>query len=108
MTTKLGIYLDVNTVNWTLFNAQNDHLIDAGVHVFRQGCENFGMGKREVSRVLSKRMHRLLRIRYARIRTRKIYLLKVLIDHKMCPLSDKALYHWKKQNNSLLQNWRSG
>ena len=42
MTTKLGIYLDVNTVNWTLFNAQNDHLIDAGVHVFRQGCENFG------------------------------------------------------------------
>ena len=42
MTTKLGIYLDVNTVNWTLFNAQDNHLIDAGVHVFRQGCENFG------------------------------------------------------------------
>ena len=96
MSTKLGLFVDSNSINWSLVEEKTNKLIDLGVHVFPPGCENFGMGKREVSKRYTRRLVRLRRIRYSRIRTRKYYLLKILIEHKMCPLSLEELEHWKK------------
>ncbi|MEN8764595.1 MAG: type II CRISPR RNA-guided endonuclease Cas9 [Polaribacter sp.] len=96
MSTKLGLFVDNNSINWSLVEVSTNKLIDLGVHVFPAGCENFGMGKREVSKRYSRRLVRLRRIRYSRIRTRKYYLLKILLQHKMCPLSREDLYHWKR------------
>ena len=93
---KLGIYLDIDSVNWSLVTSETNELIDMGVYAFTAGCENFGMGKREVSKMLGRRMIRLRRIRYARVRTRKYHLLKELIAHKMCPLCLESLERWKK------------
>lgn len=96
MSKKLGLFVDNNSINWTLVEEETNKLIDVGVHVFPPGCENFGMGKREVSKRYTRRLVRLRRIRYSRIRARKYYLLKILIQHKMCPLNLKDLEHWKK------------
>ena len=82
-------------MSWSLVNSETNELIDMGVYAFSPGCENFGMGKREVSKMLGKRMIRLRRIRYARVRTRKYHLLKELIANKMCPLTLESLERWK-------------
>ena len=52
---------------------------------FPAGCENFGSGRREQSKRTSRRLLRLRRIRYARIRARKFYLLREMAKHNMCP-----------------------
>ncbi|MGB1449695.1 MAG: type II CRISPR RNA-guided endonuclease Cas9 [Flavobacteriaceae bacterium] len=96
MSKKLGLFVDTTSVNWTVINRSTNELIDMGVRVFPAGCENFGGGKREVSKKHGRRMVRLRRIRYARIRARKFYLLRLLIQHQMCPMKMDALKEWKK------------
>ncbi len=96
MSKKLGLFVDTTSVNWTIVDISTKELIDMGVRVFPPGCENFGSGKREVSKKNGRRMVRLRRIRYARIRTRKIYLLRILILNKMCPMTLEELDHWKR------------
>ena len=95
MSKKLGLFVDTTSVNWTIVDQSTNQLIDMGVYVFPAGCENFGSGKREVSKKYKRRMVRLRRIRYARIRTRKIYLLRLLIQNDMCPMTLEELSIWK-------------
>ncbi len=95
MATKLGLFVESYSVNWSLVEVPSNKLIALGVHVFPPGCENFGMGKREVSKRYSRRLVRLRRIRYSRIRTRKYYLLRILLAHNMCPISREELDQWK-------------
>ena len=108
MSKKLGLFVDTTSVNWTVIDASTTQLIDMGVRVFPAGCENFGTGKREVSRKHGRRMVRLRRIRYARIRARKLYLLRILIQNKMCPMQLDELSHWKKTKqfpSQALKEW---
>ena len=56
MSKKLGIYLDVNAIGWTLFDTDQNKISHMGVHRFNPGCENFGWGKREQSKKKSKRV----------------------------------------------------
>ena len=94
MPNKIGIFIDVNSIGWTLINQETKGIVAMGTHVFSPGSENFGMGRREISKKFNKRIFRLRRVRYARIRVRKIHLLKILIENKMCPLSLEELNSW--------------
>ena len=79
-----------------------------GVYVFPAGCENFGSGRREQSKRTSRRLLRLRRIRYTRIRARKFYLLREMAKHNMCPISQEELSHWKQHKefpSSTLSSW---
>ena len=83
MSKKLGLFVDTTSINWSIVDLSTFDLIDVGVRVFPAGCENSGSGKRELSKKHGRRLVRLRRIRYARIRTRKIYLLRILIQDQM-------------------------
>ena len=96
MPNKLGVFVDTDTINWAIVDAKSSKLLDLGAHVFQRGCQNFGSGKHEVSKKHVRRLLRLKRIRYARIRTRKLQLLKALIPLGMSPISMEELFHWKK------------
>ena len=94
MPNKIGIFMYVNSIGWTLINQETKDIVAMGTHVFSLGSENFGMGRREMSKKFNKRIFRLRRVRYTRIRVRKIHLLKILIENKMCPLSLDELNSW--------------
>ena len=96
MSKKLGLYIDETSVNWTLIDQKTSALIDMGVYVFPAGCENFGFGRREQSKRSRRRLLRLRRIRYARIRARKFYLMREMAKHHMCPISLEELMLWKQ------------
>ena len=108
MAKKLGLFIDATSVNWSLIDQEKKALIDMGVYVFPAGCENFGSGRREQSKRTSRRLLRLRRIRYARIRARKFYLLREMAKHNMCPISPKELSHWKQHKefpSATLSSW---
>lgn len=96
MPNKLGVFVDTDSINWVLVDANSNKLLDLGAHIFPKGCQNFGSGKHEVSKKHNRRLLRLKRIRYARIRKRKYVLLRKLISLGMCPLTMEQLLCWKK------------
>lgn len=106
MPNKIGIFVDINSIGWTLIDQETKSIIAMGTHVFQPGSENFGMGRREISKKFNKRIYRLRRVRYARIRVRKIHLLKILIENKMCPLSLEELNEWAKNKKVPKQNFQ--
>ena len=97
MPNLLGLYIDVNSIGWSLLDADTMQIKAMGTRVFPVGCENFGSGKRELSKKAYKRSKRTTRFRYQRNRTRKIKVLELLIEHQMCPLSRTELKAWKEQ-----------
>ena len=108
MPNLLGIYVDVNSIGWSLLDSDSMKIKAMGTHVFSIGCENFGSGKRELSKKAYKRAKRTSRFRYQRNRIRKTKVLELLIDHKMCPLSKKDLDAWKKDKRfpkEALKEW---
>jgi len=105
MPRKIGIFIDVNTIGWTLIDQPTHDIVAMGTHVFSPGSENFGMGRREISKKFNKRIFRLRRVRYARIRVRKIYLLKILIQNQMCPLDIDDLKSWSTKKVKPTKNF---
>ncbi|MBL6870364.1 MAG: hypothetical protein ISQ98_01430 [Flavobacteriaceae bacterium] len=108
MPNLLGLYIDVNSIGWSLLDADTMQIKAMGTRVFPVGCENFGSGKRELSKKAYKRSKRTTRFRYQRNRTRKIKVLELLIEHQMCPLSRTELKAWKEQKQfpkDSLQDW---
>ncbi len=108
MPNLLGLYIDVNSIGWSLLDSETMKIKAMGTHVFSIGCENFGSGKRELSKKAYKRTKRTTRFRYQRNRIRKIKVLELLIDHQMCPLSNKELEAWKKEKQfpkEALKEW---
>jgi len=108
MPNLLGLYVDVNSIGWSLLDAKTMHIKAMGTRVFPVGCENFGSGKRELSKKAHKRSKRTTRFRYQRNRTRKIKVLELLIAHQMCPLSRNELMAWKEQKQfpkEALKEW---
>ena len=108
MSKKLGLFIDTTSVNWSLIDQNTKALIDVGVYIFPAGCEYFGFGKREQSKRASRRLLRLRRIRYARIRARKFYLLREMAKHNMCSISAEELLNWKQRKvfpSATLSSW---
>ena len=96
MPNLLGLSIDVNGIGWALLDQQSLQIKAMGSRVFPVGCENFGSGKRELSKKAHKRFKRTTRYRYQRSRKRKIKVLEILIENNMCPLSKEGLHEWKE------------
>lgn len=94
----LGIDTGTNSLGWAIVEKSNEgcKLLDKGVHIFQEGVKiEKGI---EASKAAEKTGHRATRVRYYRIRVRKIQLLKILIDNHLCPpLSEDELKKWKQR-----------
>ena len=97
MPNLLGLYIDVNNIGWSLLDSNTLKIIDMGVRVFPVGCENYGSGKRELSKRAYKRTKRTARHRHQRNKIRKIKVLELLLENGLCPLDKKSLKQWKNE-----------
>ena len=97
MPNLLGLSIDVNTIGWAMIDKESKKIISMGSRIFPIACENYGSGKRELSKRAYKRGKRTTRLRYQRGRKRKIKVLNILRRHGMCPISEQALENFKKQ-----------
>ncbi len=93
----LGLDLGTNSIGWAIVNRNEDStyiLLDKGVNVFQSGVAYGKSGERPM--VEDRTNARASRRTYFRRRLRKIELLRVLVEHKMCPyLSEEDLSDWK-------------
>lgn len=107
----LGIDTGTNSLGWAIVEKSDEgkRLLDKGVHIFQEGVKTEkGI---ESSKAADRTGHRAIRVRYYRIRMRKMQLLKVLIDNHMCPpLSKDDLKNWKLKKiypkNELFMHWQ--
>ena len=93
----LGLDLGTNSIGWAIVSRNEDasyKLEDKGVHIFQDGVAHGKQG--EYPAVQERTNARASRRHYFRRRLRKIELLKVLVDNKLCPdISKEALSEWK-------------
>lgn len=107
----LGIDTGTNSLGWAIVEKSDEgcRLLDKGVHIFQEGVKiEKGI---ESSKAAERTGHRAIRVRYYRIRMRKILLLKVLIANHLCPpLLDEELKTWKLKKqypkNELFMHWQ--
>ena len=81
----LGIDTGTNSLGWAIVEKHDDgyRLVDKGVNIFQEGVRiEKGI---ESSKAADRTSHRSIRVRYYRIKVRKIRLLKVLSDNHLCP-----------------------
>lgn len=93
----LGIDLGTNSIGWAIVDKENGAttLVDKGVNIFQEGVAR----EKNVEKPLvqERTQARASRRHYFRRRLRKIELLKVLVEEKMCPyLPEEALREWKE------------
>ena len=107
----LGIDTGTNSLGWAIVEKSYEgcKLLDKGVHIFQEGVKiEKGI---EASKAAERTGYRATRVRYYRIRMRKIQLLKILIDNYLCPpLSEDELEKWKQKKvyplNELFMHWQ--
>lgn len=99
----LGLDLGTNSIGWAIIDKKNQNIIDAGVRIFQEGVkkDTIGKGDKEESKNSERRQHRQARRLNFRKRIRKAHLLKLLIDHKMVPLSYDELNNWRYWSEDL-------
>jgi len=108
----LGIDTGTNSLGWAIVEKHEDgyKLLHKGVNIFQEGVKiEKGI---ESSKAAERTEHRSTRVRYYRIKIRKIRLLKVLSDNALCPpVSSEELALWRNRNiypkNELLLQWES-
>lgn len=96
----LGLDLGTNSIGWAITEQYNDQftLIDKGVDIFQEGVARTKSGEEPM--VKTRTDARALRRHYYRRRLRKIELLKVLVEHDLCPyLSKEQLDEWRYNKN---------
>ncbi len=96
MSKTLGIDLGTNSLGWAIVKQANKEskLIDKGVYIFSEGVKlDKGV---ESSKAAERTRFRLARRQKFRRKLRKYRTLKVLINHKMCPLTIEELERWVK------------
>ena len=96
MTKILGIDTGTNSLGWAIAEktAGDYKLLDKGVNIFQEGVK-IEKGK-ESSKAAERTEHRATRVRYYRIKLRKIRLLRILSDNHLCPpLSQEELSTWR-------------
>lgn len=98
----LGIDTGTNSIGWSIVDydseaSENKYtLIDKGVNIFQEGVKiEKGI---ESSKASERTEHKHQRVGYWRRKIRKIKLLKLLMDHNLCPkLSDEQLKRWRSK-----------
>lgn len=108
MPNLLGLSMDVNGIGWALLDSETNKIKAMGSRVFSVGCENFGSGKREISKKTFKRQKRMARLRYQRSHIRRIKVIELLVEHGLCPLPLDKLKQWKQTRvfpTDTLQTW---
>lgn len=96
----LGIDLGTNSIGWAITEENNGVycLIDKGVNIFQEGV---AYDKNNEKPMVEKRTQaRALRRHNFRTRLRKIEVLKILIEYKLCPTLTKEeldIWRYKKQ-----------
>lgn len=115
MTKILGIDTGTNSHGWAIVETQADdyHLLDKGVDVFQEGvniiADRQGLSS---SKAADRTAHKAARVRNYRIKLRKIRLLRILSDARLCPpLSKAELSAWRLKKeypkNELFMQWQS-
>ncbi len=93
----LGLDLGTNSIGWAIVQHNDDYsytLLDKGVNIFQDGVAHDKSGEKPM--VTDRTDARASRRHYFRRRLRKIQLLKVLVEHQLCPyLSAEDLSDWK-------------
>ena len=93
----LGLDLGTNSIGWAIVQHNDDlsyTLLDKGANVFQDGVAHDKSGEKPM--VAERTAARSSRRHYFRRRLRKIELLKVLVEHGLCPyLSPEDLSDWK-------------
>jgi len=94
----LGLDLGTNSVGWAIVDDKKNKILGMGSRIFPEGviAKTIGTGEREESKNAARRDSRQQRRQYYRKRLRKIKLLRVLTDFKMCPVTHKELDAWAK------------
>lgn len=98
MSKTLGLDLGTNSIGWAVVDEENEEILSSGVRIFPEGVlkKTIGKGDKEVSRNAARRENRQSRRGIYRHRLRRIKLLEILIEYKMCPLAIDELNLWKK------------
>lgn len=107
----LGIDTGTNSLGWAIVKkeAYGYELLDKGVNIFQEGVKNEkGI---ESSKAADRTTHRATRIRYYRIKLRKLRLLRILSDNHLCPpLTKEELLVWRLKKiypkNELFLQWQ--
>lgn len=92
----LGLDLGTNSIGWAIVRkSEKDYtLLHQGVDIFPEGVAR--VKGNEVPMVQTRTQARALRRHYFRRRLRKIEVIKVLVQHNLCPyLSKDMLHDWK-------------
>lgn len=108
----LGIDTGTNSLGWAIVGREGDDrwLIDKGVNIFQEGVKvEKGI---ESSKAAERTGHRAQRVRYYRIKLRKIRLLRLLCEYHLCPpLTHDELRAWRLKKiypvNELFMHWQS-
>ena len=94
----IGLDLGTNSIGWAIVQHNEDAsytLLDKGVNIFQDGVAHDKSGEKPM--VTERTNARASRRHYFRRRLRKIELLKVLVEYKLCPyLSPEELSNWKR------------
>ena len=94
----LGLDLGTNSIGWAIIQREGDccTLIDKGVSIFQEGVAREQGAEKPA--VQTRTDARALRRAYRRRRKRKIDLLRVLVDHELCPpLTHEQLDLWQQK-----------
>ena len=112
MTKILGLDTGTNSLGWAIVekeSVQSYHLLYKGVNIFQEGV-NLDKGN-ESSKAAERTEHRSSRVRYYRIKLRKIKLLRILTQNGLCPpLTSEELRGWRYQkvypDDELFMQWQ--
>lgn len=93
----IGLDLGTNSIGWAIVCRNDDSsysLLDKGVNIFQAGVAYDKSGEKPA--VQERTAARASRRHYSRRRQRKIQLLKILVEQRMCPyISNEELNNWK-------------
>lgn len=93
----IGLDLGTNSIGWAIVRHNDDKsysLLDKGVNIFQDGVAHDEGGEKPA--VQERTAARASRRHYARRRLRRIQLLKILVEQRLCPyISTEDLDDWK-------------
>ena len=95
MAVTLGLDVGPNSIGWAIVDAEEEKIVAAGVRVFPEGVQDFGLAK-EKSRNEQRRLARQMRRQHQRRGHRKQILRKVLAQAGLFPYE-------KEQQDALLK-----